>query len=154
MPREADVIERLSYFLRLEAEMVRAYLQASLTVGDPVLMDRMRTYRDEHAHRMDEIGTMIRNLGGVPPVVNLRPGSAFKSGLTDIPDQATPEETLRAMERNETLCADRYQEALRSNLTLGPAEMMRKNFVEEETHLHVLRQALSDMTPWETSGGA
>ena len=71
----------LADLLQLENDTLPMYSVAISALGDPALKERLRAYREDHERHARDLMALIRELGGVPPMLPHLPTGLLKLGV-------------------------------------------------------------------------
>ncbi|MFC7739237.1 hypothetical protein ACFQX4_26520 [Roseomonas sp. GCM10028921] len=74
---QADLVD----LLQLENDTLPMYSVAISALRDPALKERLRTFREDHERHARDLKGLIRELGGVPPVLPHLPTGLLKLGV-------------------------------------------------------------------------
>ncbi|RKH39387.1 ferritin-like domain-containing protein [Corallococcus sicarius] len=140
-------VARLTSLAHLDADAVGAYDVAISRIGPALVRERLNSFRADHLRHVQDLNTLIRDLGGEP--VALRSdlkGSAMK-GLTAMTGLMGTEATLWAMLGNEELFDRAYELALQFEWTPAVKVLIRQHREDERRHGTWIRDAVRTR-PW------
>lgn len=145
---ESSEVARLRSLAQLDADAVGAYDAAIARIQEPLVRERLNDFRIDHMRHVQDLNTVITQLGGAP--VELRPdlkGAAMK-GLTAMSSMMGTEAALVAMLGNEEYTNRTYDVALKFAWSPEVRTLIEKHREDERRHVLWVREAVRTR-PWE-----
>lgn len=145
---ENTEVARLRSLAQLDADAVGAYDAAIARIQEPLVRERLNDFRIDHMRHVQDLNTVISQLGGEP--VELRPdlkGAAMKS-LTAMSSMMGTEAALVAMLGNEEYTNRTYDTALKLDWRPELRTLIQKHREDERRHVLWVREAVRTR-PWE-----
>jgi rubrerythrin len=139
---EGNLIHMLDNLVALDFDAIDAYEAAIERLKEAGDRDQMHSFMLDHIRHTTEVGAVVRQLGGTPPVTGdfkrvLTKGKVVLAGLID--DRAV----LFAMKTNETDTNTAYERATRhKGLTPEIKMLLEKNLSDERRHKAWIEQRL------------
>lgn len=129
---EDNPVEMLEHLMALDFDAIEAYQAAIDRIDDEHYRLRLSEFKADHQRHVDELGPVIRQLGGTPPS-----GSGAKSILTQgkvfMANLGGDEAILRAMKTNEDDTNQAYEQALRKSPPEAK-EILQRGREDERRH--------------------
>lgn len=135
------VLASLRRLIQTDIDAIRAYGQAIAATRDEDVAAMLEGFRDDHERHVSELGDAIRALGGHAPVAPDLSGLAIE-GFTAFTSRSFPSGALVAMESNEIVTNEAYRRATDLALPQELADLVRRNYEDEQSHLQAIRQRL------------
>lgn len=146
MMADLEMAKRLTELAQTDLDTIDAYDQAIRELSEPVIKDRLQSYRSEHAVHFQQLSNLIVDLGANAPA---RCPSSEKDFDTEEFESRSPGSgdagILRLLLRNETLASHAYDEAARQDLSLKARFLVDNGRGEEKLHILYLEEALKDI---------
>ncbi|MCP3103101.1 ferritin-like domain-containing protein [Myxococcus sp. K15C18031901] len=145
---EKSEVARLRSLAQLDADAVGAYDTALARIPEPLVRERLTSFRADHLRHVQVLNAHIHARGGEP--VALRPdlrGAAMK-GLTAMSSMMGTEAALVAMLGNEEFSNRAYDLALRFEWGAELRALIERHREDERRHVLWIREAVRTR-PWE-----
>ncbi len=145
------LIQRLNDLLMLDHDAVDAYEQAIKRMDSEMCRNKLREFQADHRrHIVDLKDCVVRYQGRARDHADIK--GFFIKGMTAIQSMAGDEMALKAMQTNEKLTNQKYQEAL-DDLTMPDdvRSIVQRNRNDEARHLEWVNLALAQRY-WEKAG--
>jgi uncharacterized protein (TIGR02284 family) len=140
--------KKLSSLAQLDIDAVHAYGQAIEQIDAPAIREQLTRFREDHNRHIRELSEKIRELGKTPPEHSPDFKGFLIEGFTALRSMTGTEGALKAMQTNETLTNNRYEEATKSDFRLDIKALVEKNYSDEKRHIQYIENALSTRS-WE-----
>lgn len=139
-----ETADRLGYMAKIDIDASAAYAQAikNIDEDDLDIIERLEQYRADHERHINVLSDLIKSLGETPPERNRNFKGFIIEGFTAIRSMSGTEGALRAMETNEKLTDDRYDEARKWELSPEITGIMEEFYSDEKTHLTYIQDVL------------
>lgn len=139
-----ETADRLSYMCKIDIDASAAYTQAikNIDEDDQEIAERLKQYRGDHERHIRVLTDLIKSLGENPPEKTKDFKGFIIEGFTSIRSMSGTEGALRAMETNEKLTNDRYDEARKWDLNPEFVGIMEEFYSDEKTHLTYIQDML------------
>jgi uncharacterized protein (TIGR02284 family) len=141
------MIDRLNNLIALDYDAARAYEAAIQRIEARHLIERLRSFQVDHERHIQELGGVVKGLGGKP-----RAGPDLKGfliqGFTAITSEMGDEAALKAMQGNEKLTTKTYSDALADDWPDQIRKLISNNYSDEQRHLAFIEEALR-LRSWE-----
>ncbi len=138
------IAAKLNTLVQLDIDAVHAYDQAIAAMDAAEIRERMNRYRDDHHRHVTDLGALVRQLGGTPPVFAPDFKGSIIQGFTSLRSLSGTDGALRAMHTNEKLTNSRYADAVRWDLTPEVRVMVQAFLTDERTHIEYIVETLAD----------
>jgi uncharacterized protein (TIGR02284 family) len=141
---DREVTKKLNSLIQLDIDAIRAYDQAlgGIDAEDEDIRDALEEYRGDHERHIQVLSGIVRDFGGEPPERSPDFQGFLLQGFTAIRSATGTEGALKAMERNERITNDKYNDARSWDLGAEIQEVIEGNFMDEQTHLEFIEEAL------------
>jgi uncharacterized protein (TIGR02284 family) len=141
---DREVTKKLNSLIQLDIDAVNAYDQAlkGVDAEDDDIRDALEEYRGDHERHIQVFAGIVRDFGGEPPDRTPDFQGFLLQGFTAVRSTSGTEGSLKAMERNERLTNDKYNEARSWDLGAEIQEVIESHFMDEQTHLEFIEEAL------------
>ncbi len=147
-----EMIKNLNSLIRLDIDAIHAYEQAMKNINEIEIRDQLAAFRNDHHRHFSELSEFVTKMKGQPPEFSPDFKGFIIQGFTALRSATGTEGTLKAMETNEKLTNNYYEEATRWNLPSEAMVMVRSNFEDEQRHLSYIQIALRERI-WERRPG-
>lgn len=141
------MIERLNNLIAIDYDASRTYESAIQRIEARHLIERLRSFQVDHERHIQELGGVVKGLGGKP-----RAGPDLKGfviqGFTAITSEIGDEAALKAMRGNEKLTTKTYSDALAEDWPDQIRKPISNNYSDEQWHLAFIEEALR-LRSWE-----
>jgi rubrerythrin len=126
--------DKLIGLAQLDIDALLAYDQAIANVLEPEIRHVLEGFRADHERHAAELGKLIADYGGEPPICRRDFKGFLLAGMTAIAGEAGTRGALMAMTGNETLTNSRYRSALSFYLPPEAMQMVEQFFADEQRH--------------------
>jgi uncharacterized protein (TIGR02284 family) len=141
------LIDKLNDLIALDYDAARAYESAIQRMNAVNLIRQLRTFQVDHERHIQELGGVVKALGGKP-----RAGPDIKGfliqGFTAITSEMGDEAALKAMRGNEKLATKTYGDALAETWPEDIRQLIERNHADEQRHLAFIEESLR-LRSWE-----
>jgi len=143
-----ETTKRLNSLIQLDIDAIHAYEQAMKNINEIYIRDQVAEFRNDHHRHFRELSALVQGMGGTPPEYSPDFKGFFIKGFTALRSLTGTEGSLKAMETNEKLTNQTYEEASGWDLPLDAISLVRSNLDDEKLHLRYIQTALRDRI-WE-----
>ena len=139
-----ETVDRLSYICKIDIDAVDAYTQVIKNIDeeDQEIAERLKQYRVDHERHILVLTDLIKNMGENPPERSKNFTGFTIEGFTLVSSLSGTEGAFRAMETNEKLTNERYDDARKWDLNPEIVGIMEEFYSDEKTHLTYIRDIL------------
>jgi uncharacterized protein (TIGR02284 family) len=137
-----DILNHLEKLIQLDVDATHAYDQAIKNVNEQVIKDKLIQFQSDHRKHIDLLSAKVLELGGTPPELTSDFKGFMISGFTALRSLTGTKGALEAMETNERLTNNRYEEACKLDFPVDILAICRSNWADEQRHLSFIREAI------------
>ncbi|MBP0447877.1 ferritin-like domain-containing protein [Roseomonas sp. SSH11] len=135
---QADLVD----LLQLENDALPMYSVALSALRDPALREKLRVYREDHERHARDLTALIRELGGVPPVLPHLPTGLLKLGVQMAGLPGGDRTILMAFISNEWQSREKYARFAVKPYPPAMAALIGSHAADEEVHYLWATEAL------------
>lgn len=137
-----EVIDLLRSLVRLDYDAVQSYDQAIEQTDEPDVRRSFERFRGDHGRHVDELETMIRQMGGQPLELSGDVKGPFQQAFTALRRETGTHGALSACESGEQYTNRKYSEAASKSLPVDVKVLVDRNFRDEQRHLQYIEASL------------
>ena len=145
-----EMAKELFDLAQLDVDAMHAYSTAISSIDVPMVRETMIRFREDHERHVNQLSVTIRNFGGTPPSLSPDFKGFMIQGMTAVRSATGTEGALMAMKTNEALTNRTYARALKLGFPADVLELLQRNFVDEQRHLHTIERWI-ETEIWESS---
>ncbi|TPG39198.1 DUF2383 domain-containing protein [Roseomonas nepalensis] len=135
----------LADLLQLENDALPMYTVAISGLRDPALKGRLRAYREDHERHARDLTALIRELGGVPPVMPHLPTGMLKLGVQMAGLPGGDRAILMSFVSNEWQSREKYARYAANPYPPAVAALIGSHAADEAVHYAWATDALRDL---------
>lgn len=132
----------LADLLQLENDTLPMYSVAISALRDPALKERLRAYREDHGRHARDLTALIRELGGVPPVLPHLPTGLLKLGVQMAGLPGGDRTILMGFVSNEWQLREKYARYAAKPYPPAMAALIASHAADEAAHYAWATEAL------------
>ncbi len=141
-----EVIAILNDLLQIDIDAYHAYNQSIDSMEESTYREKLTDFRSDHERHIGALSDLIHQLGGQPTDFSRDFKGFLISGYTAIRSITGTVGILKAMDTNEILTKDRYQQALKAPLPDSVKEVVTSHMHDEERHVSEIEKMLNEAT--------
>ena len=147
---QESMMKHLRSLCQLDIDAVRAYSQAIEEIDVLEIATKLTEFKTDHERHISDLSALLREFGAPVPEHKTDLKGFFIEKFTAIRSKTGTGGALKAMRGNELLTTRAYSDALEdTSLVERARELVRKNYSDEQRHLHYIEQAIAERV-WET----
>ena len=137
--------EELQQLITLDYDAIEAYDEAIKRIDDPVSKGKLAEFREDHFRHTETLGAILRQWGEeVPDGPDVK--HLVTEGKVKIADLFGDKAILHAMQLNEKVTNDAYEEALKlDDLDAASHDAIKANFEDEQRHKAWIEQRIDQL---------
>jgi hypothetical protein len=132
----------LADLLQLENDTLPMYSMAISALRNPALRERLRTYREDHERHARDLTALIRELGGVPPVLPHLPTGLLKLAIQMAGLPGGDRTILMGFVSNEWQSREKYARYAAKSYPPAMAALIASHAADEAAHYMWATEAL------------
>jgi len=137
-----EILSQLEKLIQLDVDATHAYDQAIKNVDDQLIKDKLIQFQGDHRRHIDLLSAKVLEMGGTPPELTSDFKGFFISGFTALRSLTGTKGALEAMETNEKLTTNKYQDAVKMVWPTDISSIIQANLADEQRHLSYIREAV------------
>jgi rubrerythrin len=135
----------LADLLQLENDTLPMYSVAIFGLRDQALKERLRAYREDHERHARDLPALIREMGGVPPMLPHLPTGLFKLGVQTAGLPGGDRTILMGFVSNEWQSREKYARYAAKPYPPAIAALLRSHAADEAAHYAWATEALHEL---------
>jgi len=135
----------LTDLLQLESDALPMYAMAISALRDPVLKEKLRAYREDHKRHARDLTALIRELGGVPPVLPHLPTGLLKLGVQIAGLPGGDRTILMSFVSNEWQSREKYARYAAKSYLPAVAALIAGHAADEAVHYAWATETLHEL---------
>lgn len=149
-----ELIERLSYFMRLDHDAARAYEKALDNIETAAMRDSLRQFLAEHERHVSDLADAIRKEGGEPPELAGDARGVFLGALSSVDGGGGENPVLRGLEAGERYVNYKYRHVKDEDFPAHIGRLLERNRADERRHLAYVESRVRRAEPSRRIGKA
>jgi rubrerythrin len=140
-----ELIERLSFFMRLERDAVRAYERALNGTEAAGVRDNLRQFMREHERHVSDLREAIRQEGNEAPELAEDVQGIFLEALASV--ERGEQTIFQGLEAGERYVNYKYRQAGGEEFPAHVIRLLERNWADERRHLAYVEGMLKRVGP-------
>lgn len=135
----------LADLLQLELDALPMYAMAISALRDPILRDNLQRFREDHERHARDLSALIREMGGVPPVLPHLPTGLLKLGVQMAGLPGGDRTILLGFVSNEWQSREKYARYAAKPYSPALASLIASHAADEAKHYDWACDALREL---------
>lgn len=144
-PKNYQAINVINNLIQLDMDACYAYSQAIEAITHQHVREKLVSFQDDHERHIKTLSEEVLKLGGTPPTFNRDFKGFIISGYTAIKSTSGTIGALEAMDTNEIITRNRYEQAISTTMPSSTKKIILANFKDEKRHVQTIKKMLRQL---------
>lgn len=144
----SEIAEKLGDLMKVDVDAYHGYDQAIQRIEHAEIKQKLTQFRMDHERHANDLAAEIRRLGETPPEFSRDFKGYLLEGFAALRSITGTEGSLKALKSAEEYTNREYSEAVRLGFPSEIADLLERNYRDEQNHLSYVNQAINNRI-WE-----